>query len=99
MYHVDSNCGYTPIDWSVDDGIIPADFLKLHYEDASNLPILGERPYNLGTTIPTSSNDNKGNDLIEDSMCQSPEIGVTNYNIADAIDDFCKIIKKLIYKA
>lgn len=32
-------------------------------------------------------------------MCQSPEIGVTNYNIADAIDDFCKIIKKLIYKA
>lgn len=99
MYHVDSNCGYTPIVWSVDDGIIPADFLKLYYEDASNLPILGERPYNLGTTIPTSSNDNKGNNLIEDSMCQSPEIGVTNYNIADAIDDFCKIIKKLIYKA
>lgn len=99
MYHVDSNCEYTPIDWSVDDGIIPADFLKLHYEDASSLPILGERPYNLGITIPTSSNDNKGNDLIEDSMCQSPEIGVSNYNIADAIDDFCKIIKKLIYKA
>lgn len=98
MYHVDSNCGYTPIDWSVDDGIIPADFLKLHYEDASNLPILGEQPYNLGITIPTSSNDNKGNDLIEDSMCQSPEIGASNYNIADAIDDFCKIIKKLIYK-
>ena len=87
------------IDWSVDDGIIPADFLKLHYEDASNLPILGEQLHNLNTAIPTSSNDNKSNDLVEDSMCQSPETETPNYTIADAIDDFCIIIKKLIYKA
>lgn len=99
MYHVDSNCGYTPIDWSVDDGIIPTDFLRLNYEDATNLPILGERPHNLSTIIPTSSNDNKGNELAEDSVCQSPEIEASNYSIADAIDDICKIIKKLIYKA
>ena len=99
MYHVDSNCRYTPIDWSVDGGIIPADFLKLHYEDASNLPILGEQLHNLNTAIPTSSNDNKSNDLVEDSMCQSPETETPNYTIADAIDDFCIIIKKLIYKA
>ena len=87
MYHVDSNCG-----------IIPADFLRLHYEDASNLPILGERPRDLTSTITTSSNDNKGNDLVEDSMCQSPEMEAPNYTIIDAFDDICKIIKKLIYK-
>jgi len=98
MYHVDSNCRYTPIDWSIDDGIIPANFLKLHYEDASNLPILGEWTHNLNATIPISSNDNKDNNLVEDSMCQSSETVTSNYTIKDAIGDFCKIVKKLIYK-
>ena len=98
MYHVDPNCRYTPIDWSIDDGIIPTNFLKLHYEDASNLPILGEWTHNLNATIPISSNDNKDNNLVEDSMCQASETVTSNYTIKDAIGDFCKIVKKLIYK-
>ena len=100
MYHVNPDCTYTPIEWSVDDGIIPEELLKLHYEDASNLPILGEHSYNMSPATSVSpNNNNSGSEHIVDSICESPETGSSKYTIADAIDDFTKIIRKLINNA
>ena len=41
MYHVDSQCNYMKIDWSVDDGVIPENLLELRYSNVSELPSLG----------------------------------------------------------
>jgi integrative and conjugative element protein (TIGR02256 family) len=44
MYHVDSQCHYTKIDWIVDDSIIPEELLALRFTDPSEFPILGRSP-------------------------------------------------------
>lgn len=100
MYHVDSNCMYTPIEWSVDDGIIPADLLKLRYEDASNLPILGENRHSEILNKPEDiCTDDNSNEPVAHSQCESSQVEeVSNYTICNAVEDFCKIIKRLLNK-
>jgi len=41
MYHVDHQCRYTKIEWSVDDGIIPENLLELRFTDPDNFPTPG----------------------------------------------------------
>jgi len=40
MYHADSQCHYTKIDWSVDDGIIPENLLELRFNGIADFPVL-----------------------------------------------------------
>ncbi|GHU59714.1 hypothetical protein FACS189411_16810 [Bacteroidia bacterium] len=41
IYHVDSQCHYTKIDWSVDDGIIPENLLELRFIHPDDFPVIG----------------------------------------------------------
>lgn len=41
MYHVDSQCHYSKVDWSVDDGMIPENLLELRFTNPDDFPIIG----------------------------------------------------------
>lgn len=53
MYHVDSQCHYAKIDWSVDDGIIPENLLELRFTDPEEFPVLGNNAVN-DLTVPNT---------------------------------------------
>ncbi|MDR1170444.1 MAG: Mov34/MPN/PAD-1 family protein [Prevotellaceae bacterium] len=55
MYHVNSQCHYDKIDWSVDDGIIPENLLELRFTGPTEFPVLGNNAASSLTVTNTTS--------------------------------------------
>lgn len=106
MYHVDKECHYTKVEWSLDDNIIPQDLLELQFESTENLPVLHNNVYTIVENVPPQNNRTANSELppqateaasaqpdATEQPQQSP--GERTYDFNDAISDIGVIVKKL----